>query len=266
MIGDLPFANVRPPENILFVCKLNAVTQDEDLELIFSRFGKILSCEVIRDKKTGDSLQYAFIEFDRQEDAEQVCRFARSSNLPHQDLIGRRHSSYRLTSRCRTFSSTTGAFGSTFPSQSRSSEARGVMRPCAYKLPAADGEAEAAEVEVVAAAAVASSRGEGGPTWASSSTTGTSRGVDPTDAKLLTLRRPGVGAGAQTDGKEEEVEEEEEAGTTVDREIRATTGEAAAPSATTGGAAAVAATAPTGPATSGGELSNAMIRPSSVFP
>lgn len=73
MVGDLPFANVRPPENVLFVCKLNAVTRDEDLELIFSRFGKIMSCHVIRDKKTGDSLQYAFIEFDKREDAEQVC-------------------------------------------------------------------------------------------------------------------------------------------------------------------------------------------------
>ena len=73
MIGDLPFAAVRPPENILFVCKLNPVTMDEDLELIFSRFGKILSCEVVRDKKTGDSLQYAFIEFDERESAEQVC-------------------------------------------------------------------------------------------------------------------------------------------------------------------------------------------------
>jgi RNA recognition motif-containing protein len=45
---------------------------DEDLELIFSRFGKILSCEVIRDKRTGDSLQYAFIEFDNQKDCEQA--------------------------------------------------------------------------------------------------------------------------------------------------------------------------------------------------
>ena len=72
MIGDLPFANVRPPENVLFVCKLNPVTRDEDLELIFSRFGVIMSCQVIRDKKTGDSLQYAFIEFDKREDAEQV--------------------------------------------------------------------------------------------------------------------------------------------------------------------------------------------------
>ncbi|KDN51006.1 hypothetical protein RSAG8_00635, partial [Rhizoctonia solani AG-8 WAC10335] len=72
MVGDLPFANVRPPENVLFVCKLNPVTRDEDLELIFSRFGVIMSCQIIRDKKTGDSLQYAFIEFDKHEDAEQA--------------------------------------------------------------------------------------------------------------------------------------------------------------------------------------------------
>ncbi|KAG7097448.1 hypothetical protein E1B28_004793 [Marasmius oreades] len=72
MVGDLPFANVRPPENVLFVCKLNPATRDEDLELIFSRFGTIMSCQVIRDKKTGDSLQYAFIEFDKREEAEQA--------------------------------------------------------------------------------------------------------------------------------------------------------------------------------------------------
>ncbi|KAF2017557.1 cyclophilin-like protein [Aaosphaeria arxii CBS 175.79] len=72
MVGDLPFAEVAPPENVLFVCKLNPVTQDEDMELIFSRFGKILSCEIIRDKKTGDSLQYAFIEYENQKDCEQA--------------------------------------------------------------------------------------------------------------------------------------------------------------------------------------------------
>lgn len=70
MIGDLPEADVAPPENVLFVCKLNPVTTDEDLEIIFSRFGEIKSCEVIRDRKSGDSLQYAFIEFARQEDCE----------------------------------------------------------------------------------------------------------------------------------------------------------------------------------------------------
>ncbi|KIW08823.1 uncharacterized protein PV09_00753 [Verruconis gallopava] len=72
MVGDLPFADVKPPENVLFVCKLNPVTQDSDLELLFSRFGPILSCEIIRDKRTGDSLQYAFIEFENQRDCERA--------------------------------------------------------------------------------------------------------------------------------------------------------------------------------------------------
>ncbi|KAJ3055183.1 Peptidyl-prolyl cis-trans isomerase cyp6, partial [Rhizophlyctis rosea] len=72
MMGDLPFAEIKPPENVVFVCKLNPVTRDEDLEIIFSRFGTILSCEVIRDQKTGDSLCYAFIEFDNKESAEEA--------------------------------------------------------------------------------------------------------------------------------------------------------------------------------------------------
>lgn len=70
MIGDLPEADCAPPENVLFVCKLNPVTTDEDLEIIFSRFGKVVSCEVIRDHKTGDSLQYAFVEFDNPKSCE----------------------------------------------------------------------------------------------------------------------------------------------------------------------------------------------------
>jgi peptidyl-prolyl cis-trans isomerase-like 4 len=42
--------------------------------MCFHSFGTILSCEVIRDKKSGDSLQYAFIEFDKKEEAEAVSR------------------------------------------------------------------------------------------------------------------------------------------------------------------------------------------------
>lgn len=101
MVGDLPFANVRPPENVLFVCKLNPVTRDEDLELIFSRFGVIMSCQVIRDKKTGDSLQYAFIEFDKREDAEQASFIGLVPpicTVPYLTFVSR----YRLISRCKT--------------------------------------------------------------------------------------------------------------------------------------------------------------------
>lgn len=41
IVGDLPDAEMAPPENVLFVCKLNPVTTDDDLEIIFSRFGKV---------------------------------------------------------------------------------------------------------------------------------------------------------------------------------------------------------------------------------
>jgi peptidyl-prolyl cis-trans isomerase-like 4 len=70
IVGDIPDADVAPPENVLFVCKLNPVTNDDDLQIIFSRFGKIKTCEVIRDKSSGDSLQYAFIEFEEQKSCE----------------------------------------------------------------------------------------------------------------------------------------------------------------------------------------------------
>ncbi|XP_035686732.1 peptidyl-prolyl cis-trans isomerase-like 4 [Branchiostoma floridae] len=72
MVGDLPEADVAPPDNVLFVCKLNPVTQDDDLEVIFSRFGEIKCCEVIRDQKTGDSLCYAFVEFEKPEACEEA--------------------------------------------------------------------------------------------------------------------------------------------------------------------------------------------------
>lgn len=52
----MPDADIKPPENILFVCKLNQCTTERDLEIIFARFGPIKSCEVVRDWKTGDSL------------------------------------------------------------------------------------------------------------------------------------------------------------------------------------------------------------------
>lgn len=70
MVGDLPDADTAPPENVLFVCKLNPVTTSEDLEIIFSRFGKINCAEVIKDRITGNSLQYAFIEFDETKSCE----------------------------------------------------------------------------------------------------------------------------------------------------------------------------------------------------
>ena len=69
MLGDLPSADITAPENVLFVCKLNPVTEDDDLELIFSRFDEMVTVDIVRDHKTGASLQYAFVEFTTKDQA-----------------------------------------------------------------------------------------------------------------------------------------------------------------------------------------------------
>ena len=79
MIGDLPHADVEVPKNELFLAKLNKVTEDADLEIIFSRFGRIESCDVVRDWKTGDSLNFAFIAFE--EEASCVEAYKKMNNV-----------------------------------------------------------------------------------------------------------------------------------------------------------------------------------------
>ncbi len=59
-------AQVEVPKNELFIAKLNKATEDADLELIFSRVGRIESCDIVRDWKTGDSLNFAFIAFEEE--------------------------------------------------------------------------------------------------------------------------------------------------------------------------------------------------------
>lgn len=63
-LNDLPDADIKPPENVLFICKLNPVTTERDLETIFGVYGSIKRCDLIRDWKTGQSLQYAFVEYE----------------------------------------------------------------------------------------------------------------------------------------------------------------------------------------------------------
>lgn len=71
MIGDIADADLKPPENVLFICKLNPITEAEDLEIIFSRFGEC-GAEILCDKKTGESLCYGFIEFETKSQCEKA--------------------------------------------------------------------------------------------------------------------------------------------------------------------------------------------------
>lgn len=71
IIGDLPDADVAPPDNVLFVCRLNPVTQADDLEIIFSRFGRC-KADVVCDARSGKSLNYAFVEFETAKECEKA--------------------------------------------------------------------------------------------------------------------------------------------------------------------------------------------------
>ncbi|HPN70119.1 MAG TPA: RNA-binding protein, partial [Saprospiraceae bacterium] len=46
----------------IFVAKLNYETQEEDLNELFERYGAVSSVKVIKDKETGRSKGYAFVE------------------------------------------------------------------------------------------------------------------------------------------------------------------------------------------------------------
>jgi RNA recognition motif-containing protein len=46
----------------IFVAKINFKTRQEDLEAAFSNFGEVTSCKIIRDKETGRSKGYGFVE------------------------------------------------------------------------------------------------------------------------------------------------------------------------------------------------------------
>ena len=46
----------------IFVARLNFKTRKEDLEAAFAQYGKVNSCKIVRDKETGRSKGYGFIE------------------------------------------------------------------------------------------------------------------------------------------------------------------------------------------------------------
>lgn len=72
LMNDLPHYNIKPSPRTLFIAKLNPITTSESLEIIFARFGEIVSSHVIIDAKTAKSLCYGFVEFSTKTDAEKA--------------------------------------------------------------------------------------------------------------------------------------------------------------------------------------------------
>ncbi len=53
----------------IFVAKLNFKTRSEDLEREFSRFGQVTSAKIVKDRETGRSKGYGFVEMPNDDEA-----------------------------------------------------------------------------------------------------------------------------------------------------------------------------------------------------
>lgn len=68
----------------LYVGNLSRQTNDEELEAAFAQFGTIRSATVIRDRQTGDSRGFGFVEMENDEDARSAI-----AALDQKELDGR---------------------------------------------------------------------------------------------------------------------------------------------------------------------------------
>lgn len=68
----------------IFVAKLNYSTSPKDLENLFEQYGAVSSARVIRDKETGKSKGFGFVEMEDDNAAQNAI-----NNLNEQTFMGR---------------------------------------------------------------------------------------------------------------------------------------------------------------------------------
>jgi RNA recognition motif-containing protein len=68
----------------IFVAKLNFKTRKEELEAAFAQFGEVASAKIVRDKDTGRSKGFGFVEMPNDDEAN-----AAISALNEKELEGR---------------------------------------------------------------------------------------------------------------------------------------------------------------------------------
>lgn len=75
------------PKHSIFVARLNPETSEETLKTVFSRYGEIIRCRLIRDIVTGFSKCYGFIEFKDSYGAGKACREAHRVILDSHEIF-----------------------------------------------------------------------------------------------------------------------------------------------------------------------------------
>jgi RNA recognition motif-containing protein len=71
----------------IFVAKLNFKTHKEDLEAAFAKFGQVTSCKIVRDKETGRSKGYGFIEMPNDDEANNAINALNDQEIDGRQIV-----------------------------------------------------------------------------------------------------------------------------------------------------------------------------------
>lgn len=69
----------------IYVGNLNYALQEEELKNIFEEMGNVVSAKIIKDRETGRSKGFGFVEFDSEESAQQAI-----DEMDGVEVMGRR--------------------------------------------------------------------------------------------------------------------------------------------------------------------------------
>ncbi len=71
----------------IFVAKLNFKTKREDLEKAFAAYGQVTSAKIVRDRDTGRSKGYGFIEMPNADEGTRAIEALNNSQLDGREIV-----------------------------------------------------------------------------------------------------------------------------------------------------------------------------------
>jgi len=71
----------------IFVANINFKTRREDLEKAFAVYGQITSVKIVRDRDTGRSKGYGFVEMENEEDGKKAIAALDNSTLDGREIV-----------------------------------------------------------------------------------------------------------------------------------------------------------------------------------
>lgn len=71
----------------IFVANINFKTRKEDLEKAFSAFGQVNSVKIVRDRDTGRSKGYGFVEMENEDEGKKAIESLDNSELDGREIV-----------------------------------------------------------------------------------------------------------------------------------------------------------------------------------